>query len=89
MRIKRGNPREILRLFSKMPKDEKFANLLEDIIEEMRRELRLHKLEVENLKYEYRCPYCGYVNERNEPTARIVCTRCKRVFRPSFHLTGR
>jgi len=44
MRIKRGNPREIVRLFSKMPKDEEFANLLEDVIEEMRRELKLHKL---------------------------------------------
>ena len=38
MRIKRGNPKEILHLFSMMPKDEEFANLLEDVIEEMRRE---------------------------------------------------
>jgi len=51
MRIKRGNPKEILHLFSKMPKDEEFANLLEDVIKEMRRELRLHKTqEVKNEK---------------------------------------
>ena len=35
MRIKRGDSKEILRLFSMMPKDEDFANLLENVIEEI------------------------------------------------------
>jgi len=31
-------------------------------------------------RYEYRCPYCGYVNVRYEVTVRIVCDRCKKAF---------
>jgi len=39
--IRRGDPKEILNWFSMMPEDEEFANLLDDIIEKMRRELKL------------------------------------------------
>lgn len=31
-------------------------------------------------RYEYRCPYCGYVNIRYEETKRIVCDRCRNEF---------
>jgi len=31
-------------------------------------------------RYEYRCPWCGFVNVRYEPCARVVCDRCGRAF---------
>jgi len=31
-------------------------------------------------RYEYRCPWCGLINIRYEPTVRVVCDRCRRVF---------
>jgi len=34
------------------------------------------------VRYEYKCPHCGFVNVRSTPTLRIVCTRCGRVFTP-------
>ena len=34
------------------------------------------------IRYEYRCPYCGHVNVRYEPCARIVCDRCGASFSP-------
>jgi len=39
--IKRGDPKEIFNLFNRMPKDEEFAKLLDEIIEKMRREMKL------------------------------------------------
>jgi len=35
---------------------------------------------VRRKRYEYKCPYCGYVNVRYEETVRIVCDRCKKTF---------
>ena len=37
-------------------------------------------LKPERRRYEYLCPYCGYINIRYEPCVRIVCDRCKRAF---------
>lgn len=34
------------------------------------------------LRYEYKCPYCGYINVRYEETARVVCEKCGRSFVP-------
>jgi hypothetical protein len=39
--VKRGDPEEILEWFNKMPKDEEFAKLLDEIVEKMRREMKL------------------------------------------------
>jgi len=33
------------------------------------------------MRYEYKCPYCGYINVRTHRTARVVCSRCGRAFR--------
>jgi len=33
-------------------------------------------------RYEYRCPFCGYINVRYEPCGRIVCDRCGKEFTP-------
>jgi len=32
--------------------------------------------------YEYKCPFCGYVNTRTGPRGRIVCSRCGMAFTP-------
>ena len=32
------------------------------------------------LRYEYKCPYCGYINVRYEQAARLVCEKCGRSF---------
>ena len=34
----------------------------------------------ERVRYEYKCPYCGYINVRYEKCGRIVCNRCGREF---------
>lgn len=39
--IRRGDPKEIFSLFDRMPRDEEFAKLLDEIIEKMRREMKL------------------------------------------------
>ena len=31
-------------------------------------------------RYEYRCPFCGCVNVRDEETVRLVCDYCGKVF---------
>ncbi len=28
------------------------------------------------VRYEYKCPWCGYVNIRYHPCRRIVCDKC-------------
>ena len=34
--------------------------------------------------YEYKCPYCGHVNERKGYRALVVCDWCKKSFRPQI-----
>jgi len=34
------------------------------------------------IDYEYKCPYCGYVNTRSLPMGRIVCSTCGTSFIP-------
>lgn len=38
------------------------------------------KQKKEKKRYEYRCFWCGFINIRYEPTARIVCDRCHKTF---------
>lgn len=39
--MEKGNPEEIFRWFSELPKDEEYANLLDETVEKMRAELKL------------------------------------------------
>jgi ribosomal protein L37AE/L43A len=34
------------------------------------------------MKYEYKCPFCGYINVRYEECGRVVCLKCGRGFTP-------
>ena len=37
---------------------------------------------IERRRYEYKCPYCGYVNIRYCECERIVCDKCGKSFYP-------
>jgi len=55
----------------------------------MRKELKLKlfkwwERERIRIRYEYKCPYCGRVNVRYEPCARIVCDFCGKSFAPTW-----
>lgn len=39
-----------------------------------------HNLKTKELIYEYKCPHCGYVNERKGARALVVCDKCGKSF---------
>ena len=56
-----------------------YGRTLKEAWEKFERNLKLKEL-----IYEYKCPYCGHVNERKGHRALVVCDWCKKSFRPQI-----